>query len=167
MNKLNVLLVAVVMVFATGFASAQKIASVDINSIFTAMPEMKALDTQLQSLQTAKQTELEKQGKSLQDLMKKYQDEAPKQTQAINEQRSQEVQKLQDNLQQMYTAAQKDIAEKRDAGLAPIEKKINDAITKVSKAAGYEFVFDASSPALVYKAGTDATPAVKKELGLK
>ena len=74
MNKLNVLLVAVVMVFATGFANAQKIASVDINSIFTAMPEMKALDTQLQTLQTAKQTELEKQGKSLQDLMKKYQD---------------------------------------------------------------------------------------------
>jgi outer membrane protein len=107
MNKLNVLLVAVVMVFATGFANAQKIASVDVNSIFTSMPEMKALDQQLQNLQTAKQGELEKQGKSLQDLMKKYQDEAPKQTQAINEQRSQEVQKLQDNLQQMYAAAQK------------------------------------------------------------
>lgn len=42
MNKLNVLLVAVVMVFATGFANAQKIASVDVNSIFTSMPEMKA-----------------------------------------------------------------------------------------------------------------------------
>ena len=132
MNKLNVLLVAVVMVFATGFANAQKIASVDINAIFTAMPEMKALDAQLQTLQTAKQGELEKQGKSLQDLMKKYQEEAPKQTAAINEQRSQEVQKLQDNLQQMYAAAQKDIAEKRDAGLAPLEKKINDAIAKVS-----------------------------------
>ena len=105
MNKLNVLLVAVVMVFATGFAQAQKIASVDINSIFTSMPEMKALDQQLQNLQTSKQGELEKQGKSLQDLMKKYQDEAPKQTQAINEQRSQEVQKLQDNLQQLYAAA--------------------------------------------------------------
>lgn len=166
MNKLNVLLVAVVMVFATGFANAQKIASVDVNSIFTSMPEMKALDAQLQTLQTAKQGELEKQGKSLQDLMKKYQDEAPKQTQAINETRSQEVQKLQDNLQQLYAAAQKDIAEKRDAGLAPIEKKINDAISKVSKSAAYEYVFDASSPALLYKAGVDATPAVKKELGL-
>jgi outer membrane protein len=166
MNKLNVLLVAVVMVFATGFAQAQKIASVDINAIFTSMPEMKALDAQLQALQTSKQGELEKQGKSLQDLSAKYQKEAPTQTQAINEQRSQEVQKLQDNLQQLYSAAQKDIAEKRDAGLAPIEKKINDAISKVSKAAAYEFVFDASSPALVYKAGVDATPAVKKELGL-
>ncbi len=166
MNKLNVLLVAVVMVFATGFAQAQKIASVDINAIFTSMPEMKALDSQLQTLQTAKQGELEKQGKSLQDLMAKYQKEAATQTQAINETRSQEVQKLQDNLQQLYAAAQKDIAEKRDAGLAPIEKKINDAIAKVSKAAAYDFVFDASSPALVYKAGTDATPAVRKELGL-
>ncbi|RRQ45052.1 OmpH family outer membrane protein [Chryseobacterium sp. SC28] len=166
MNKLNVLLVAIVMVFATGFANAQKLASVDVNSIFTSMPEMKALDTQLQTLQTAKQAELEKQGKSLQDLMAKYQKEAPTQTQAINEQRSQEVQKLQDNLQQLYAAAQKDIAEKRDAGLAPIEKKINDAITKVAKNAGYEYVFDAASPALLYKAGIDATPAVKKELGL-
>ena len=166
MNKLNVLLVAVVMMFATGFANAQKLAYVDVNSIFTSMPEMKALDQQLQTLQTAKQGDLEKQGKSLQDMMKKYQDEAPKQTQAINEQRSQEVQKLQDNLQQMYSAAQKDIAEKRDAGLAPIEKKINDAIAKVSKASGYEYVFDSSTPALVYKNGVDATAAVKKELGL-
>lgn len=166
MNKLSVLLVAVVMVFATGFANAQKIASVDINAIFTAMPEMKALDQQLQTLQTSKQGELEKQGKSLQDLMAKYQKEAATQTAAINETRSQEVQKLQDNLQQLYAAAQKDIAEKRDAGLAPLEKKINDAISKVAKAAGYEYVFDAATPALVYKAGIDATPAVRKELGL-
>jgi len=166
MNRLNVLLVAVVMVFATGFANAQKLASVDVNAIFSSMPEAKALDQQLQNLQTAKQAELEKQGKSLQDLMKKYQDEAPKQTQAINEQRSQEVQKLQDNLQQIYAAAQKDVADKREAGLAPLEKKINDAISKVSKAAGYEYVFDASTPALLYKAGVDATPAVRKELGL-
>lgn len=167
MNRLNVLLAAVVMIFATGFANAQKMAYVDVNSIFAILPEAKALDQQLQNLQTAKQAEFDKQGKSLQDLIKKYQDEAPKQTQAINEQRSQEVQKLQDNLQQMYTAAQKDFADKREAGLAPIEKKINDAITKVAKAAGYEYVFDAATPALLYKAGTDATAAVKKELGLQ
>ena len=166
MNKLNVVLVAVVMVFATEFAQAQKLAFVDVNSIFTSMPEMKALDQQLQNLQTSKQGELEKQGKSLQDVMAKYQPEAAKQTPAINEQRSQEVQKLQDNLQQLYAAAQKDIAEKRDAGLAPIEKKINDAISKVSKAAKYEYVFDSSTPALLYKDSIDATPAVRKELGL-
>lgn len=166
MNKLKVLSVGVAMVFATGFANAQKLAYVDANAIFTTMPEMKALDQQLQNLQTSKQAELEKQGKALQDLMKKYQDEAGSQTQQINEQRSAEVQKLQDNLQQMYAAAQKDIADKRDAGLDPIEKKINDAIAKVAKAAGYDYVFDSSSPALLYKAGIDATPAVKKELGL-
>jgi outer membrane protein len=39
---------------------------------------------------------------------------------------------------------------------------LNDAVEKVSKANGYEFVMDANSPAFLYKAGADATAAVKK-----
>lgn len=63
----------------------------------------------------------------------------------------------------MYSGKTERYRRKKRCRITPIEKKINDAITKVRfKVVRYEFVFDASSPALVYKVGTDATPAVKK-----
>ena len=75
-----------------------------------------------------------------------------------------ELQKKQQNLQQLQQTAQNDLAQKRDAAVKPIIEKLNNAVTKVAKANGYEFVIDAT--ALIYKGGADATPLVKKELGL-
>jgi outer membrane protein len=43
---------------------------------------------------------------------------------------------------------------------------LNDA-EKVAKANGYDYIMDANSPAFLYKAGPDATAAVKKELGIQ
>lgn len=77
-----------------------------------------------------------------------------------------ELTKTQQQLQQMQQTAQKDFAEKSEAAYAPIDKKINDAITKAAKANGWDFVFDSATRGLLYKAGPDATAAVKKELGL-
>ncbi len=77
------------------------------------------------------------------------------------------MKKLADEIQQMQDKAQKDLQAKQEVVFGPIEKKLNDAVEKVSKANGYEYVMDANSPAFLYKAGTDATAAVKKELGIQ
>jgi len=42
-----------------------------------------------------------------------------------------------------------------------------DAVSKVAKANGWDFVFDTNTVGLIYRGGADATAAVKKELGLK
>ncbi|WP_316931220.1 OmpH family outer membrane protein [Chryseobacterium sp. P1-3] len=75
--------------------------------------------------------------------------------------------KIQEEIAQMQDKAQKDLQAKQDVAFGPIEKKLNDAVEKVAKANGYEYVMDANSPAFLYKAGADATPAVKKELGIQ
>ncbi len=166
MKKLSVLFAAVMMFLAVGVAKAQKVASLDVAAVLNLMPEKKKADDQLMALSNAKRAEIEKQMQSAQALLKKYSEEAPKQTQQVNEQRNAELQKLQQNIEQMQVAAQKDIAEKTDAAFLPIEKKFNDAVTRASKANGWDFVFDANSSGLIYKGGPDATAAVKKELGL-
>ena len=66
----------------------------------------------------------------------------------------------------MQEKAQKDFQAKQDAAYEPIEKKLNDAVNKAAKANGYDYIMDGNSTALVFKGGPDATPAVKKELGL-
>ena len=73
--------------------------------------------------------------------------------------------KKQQNLQQIQATAQNDLAAKRDTMLKPVLDKLNNAIAKVAKANGWDFIVDAS--ALIYKAGPDATSAVKKELGIQ
>lgn len=166
MKKLSVLFAAVMMFMSVGFAKAQKVASLDLQGVLNLMPEKIKADEQLMALNNTKKAEIEKEIAKVQDLFKKYSEEAPKQTPQVNEQRDAEIQKMQEKVRQMQAAAQKDLGEKTDAAYGPIEKKFNDALTRAAKANGWEFIFDANSMGLIYKAGPDATAAVKKELGL-
>ena len=165
MKKLSVLFAAGMMFMAVGVAKAQKIASLDVTAVLNVMPEKVKLDQQMKTLSDAKKAELDKKRTSAQQLFEKYQKEAPTQTQQINEQRNAELDKLQNNLQQEAMAGEKDLRDKYEAGLTPIEKKIQEAISKVAKAKAYDFIVD--STVFVYKGGPDATEDVKKELGIK
>lgn len=166
MKRLGVLFAAALMLVSFGQVKAQKIASLDVAALLSLMPEKKKADEQLEAFSKTKQAEIEKQAKSAQELLKKYQEEAPKQTQAVNEQRNQELQKLQQNIEQMSQTAQKDLSDRMQKAYEPIEKKFYDAVEKVAKANGWDYIFDAASTTFIYKNGPDATAAVKKELGL-
>ena len=74
------------------------------------------------------------------------------------------MQNKQQNLQQLQQSDQQDLASRRDAAVKPIIEKLNNAVNKVAKANGFDFIIDAT--ALIYEGGPDATPLVKKELGL-
>lgn len=165
MKKLSVLFAAVVMFLSVG-VKAQKIASLDVAAVLTAMPEKKKADEQIDAYQGAKQAELQKLAVAAQTKMQGWQEDAAKQTAEVNKKREAEFQVIQQDLQKKEADARKDVAEKSNATYAPIEAKFNAAVDKVAKANGFEFILDSSSPGLVYKTGPDATAMVKKELGL-
>ena len=165
MKKLSVLFAAVMMFATTGVATAQKVASMDYEAVLAAMPETKKMTTDLEAFSKIKGDELAKQGDAFQKEVQQYQQvDGPKMTGAQRDTKEAELQKKQQNLQQIQQTAQNDLAQKRDAAVKPIIDKLNNAVEKVAKANGYEFIIDAG--ALIYKAGPDATVAVKKELGL-
>lgn len=166
MKHLSVLFSAVLLFVASTAVKAQKIAHLDVNAILSIMPEKKAADQRLENLAKTKSAEIEKQAQAWQAEVAAYQQGAAKMTDAQKQAKEEELTKKQQNIQQLQQAAQKDIAEKQDVEYAPIEKKFSDAITKVAKANGWDYVLDANASIFLYKAGTDATPAVKKELGL-
>jgi len=165
MKKLSVLFAAAAMFMAVGYAKAQKIASLDVTAVLNVMPDKIKLDQQMKTLSDAKKAELDKKRATAQQLFEKYQKEAPTQTQAINETRNAELEKLQSNLQAEAQAGEKDLRDKYETGLDPIEKKIQAAISKVATAKGYEWIID--STVFVHKGGADATQDVKTELGIK
>lgn len=166
MKKLSVLFAAVMMVMSVGVAKAQKIASMDVAAILRLMPEKQKADQQIMTLRNTKGAEIEKQMQSMRTTFEKYNAEAPKQTQQVNDQRTQELAKLQENIDKLQEAAQKDILEKTEVAYAPIEKKFNDAVTKVAKANGWDLIVDANNPGIVFNGLPNATALVQKELGL-
>ena len=89
-----------------------------------------------------------------------------KKTEAQRRAKEQDVQKKQQNLQQLFQLAQQELSKRQGDAYAPIEKKINDAVEKVAKANGWDFIFDSNTVGLIYRGGIDATTAVRKELGL-
>ncbi|GEN68365.1 MULTISPECIES: OmpH family outer membrane protein [Chryseobacterium] len=167
MKKLSVLFAAVMMVVSVGMAKAQKIATLDVMGVLNAMPEKKKADADIKTFLDTKQAEIKKKADAGQVKLKQYTEEAPKKTADENKAREAELQKIQEEIAQMQDKAQKDLQAKQDVAFAPIEKKLNDAVEKVAKASGYDYIMDANSAAFVYKAGPDATAAVKKELGIQ
>ncbi len=165
MKKLSVLFAAVMMFATVGVAKAQKVAMMDYEAVLAAMPETKKMTTELEAFSKTKGDELGKQGDAWQKEVQQYQQvDGPKMTEAQRTAKEAELQKKQQSLQQIQQTAQNDLAQKRDAAVKPIVEKLNKAVEKVAKASGYDFIIDAG--ALIYKGGPDATPAVKKELGL-
>ncbi len=164
MKKISVLFAVVMMLMTAGVANAQKIAALNYEEILSLMPETKKVTTDLDTFSKTKEAELKKLGDTFQAEVQKYQAEGAKLTEAQRTAKETELQKTQANLQQMATTAQQDLMKRRETLLKPVLDKLNNAIEKAAKANGWDFIIDAS--ALIYRGGTDATPAVKKELGI-
>lgn len=167
MKKMNVLMTILILLSSCTIINAQKFATVDLMGILNVMPEKKKADAEIQVFLDGKQAELQKKVNESQALLEKYTTEAPTKTPAENKAREAELQKLQDELDNMKQQTQKELAIKQDAVFNPIEKKINDAVGKVATANSYDFILDTNSTVFLYKKGFDVTPEVKKELGLK
>ena len=164
MKKLSVLFAAVMMLVTAGAVNAQKVTSMDYEAVLAAMPETKKMTTDLDTFSKTKGDELQKQAEAFQKEVQQYQADGAKLTEAQRTAKEGELQKKQQNLQQLQQTAQNDLAQRRDAAVKPIIDKLNNAVAKVAKANGFDFIID--STALIYKGGPDATPLVKKELGL-
>ena len=115
MKKLSVLFAAVMMFMSFGVAKAQKIATVDVAAILNMMPEKIKADEQLKAFSTAKQAELEKLATPFQAEVQDFQQKASSMTPQQREAKAAELEKKQQNLQQISQTAQKDLLDRQDA----------------------------------------------------
>ncbi|QLE01615.1 OmpH family outer membrane protein [Galbibacter sp. BG1] len=168
MKHFKTLVIAVVLaVGSISFASAQsKIAHINVQKLMTDMPEMKAAQAELKKLGENYQADIKTSYQELQNKMTLYKNESSTKSQEENQKRAQEVDGMQQSIMQAQQQAQKELQAKELELLEPILQKANDAIQKVGKAKGFQYVLDTSPGAGVILAdGTDIMPDVKKELG--
>lgn len=165
MKKLALIIAAIVPMMA--FAQEIKIGYVNTNEVMMLMPEISDIEKQMADFN-------EQNGKYLQDMQTEFQAkykayEAEKATlsEAIRTAREEELYSMQERIQNTYQTLQQESQTKQQDLLKPIQEKLLKAIETVGQKNNFFLILE-SQAGLLYKSPktVDATPLVKKELGI-
>jgi len=165
MKQIKTLLIAAILILgASNTMNAQaKVAHVDVSEIMSKMPAMLDAQNQLQKLSGTYDAEYKKMVDEYQVKIKKYEGEATTVTEAVNTERSKEVQDMQKRIVDYRDNAQKELQQKETDIVKPLMEKVRASIQKVGKAKGFQYVLDGST--LLLSDGPNLTADVKKDLG--
>ena len=148
-------------------AAAQKFGVVDVNTVFTAMPETTAAQNQLQEASKKYDEEYKKLQEEVDKKYQEYQGLAADTPESIKERRMQEIQELAQKIDAFRNTAAGDLERQQQQLMAPIQQKLVDAIKAVGQEGGYTFIFENAVPVYQGSEVTDVTSAVKGKLGIK
>lgn len=173
MKRLGIIAVVLCAVFAFSNTSyAQKIGYTNSAEILQAMPEFKSAQTTVDTYRTQLASKFEKRATDFQAKVQKFQNDANAGLLTPNQMREQEATlgAEQQELAQMEQNLALQLNQKEQEVLAPILKKLQDAIDKVGQESGYDYILNADSYSggiiLYKKPGDDVTAKVKAKLGM-
>ena len=168
-NIFKLLAVAMICLSTQSFAQNFKFGHINRSEVIVLMPErdsavakMEKYGQELQETYQAMEGEFRKK---YEEYNQKAKDWLP----AVLEAKEKELGEIQQRLQQFGTTAQQELAQMEQQLMTPIIQKANDAITKVSKANGFTYVFDLSAGSLAYfneGVSENIMPLVRQELGI-
>jgi outer membrane protein len=168
MKSLRKLLAAIILFTAFNTIEAQKFAHIDSEQLLLAMPETKAMEDELKKVQQTYADEYNAQMAALQAKLKKYDAEAPTQTDIKNQERQAEVQGLQQKIEKYGQTAQQEIQKKQFDLLKPIVEKAQQAVKDIAAEKSIQYVLDSSpGKGLIVFEGEDLLVAVKTKLGIQ
>ncbi|MET0462827.1 MAG: OmpH family outer membrane protein [Chitinophagaceae bacterium] len=148
MKKLKVVVAAVCLMLLANVSQAQtKIGYIDAETVLYLMPDVAKIDTQM------RQYQVDSIGAEYTNLMQNYQhkdsllraDSTKKMAPAVRSQYERDLQQLTQTLTSWQEIAQQAYQNKQNQLLAPVMKRINDAINAVAKEKGYTYVLTRES----------------------
>jgi outer membrane protein len=149
-------------------AKAQKFAHMNSQEIIVAMPEYTKAEADLQALYKNFQDEMQRTQEEFTKKVQEFQqlqDSLPKN---ILERRQKELQDMQERQAQFQQEAQQTIQKAEADAMAPITKKLNEAVQAVGRTEGYIYIFDIARTPIPYigTESVDVTAKVKAQLGI-
>lgn len=168
MKQFKTILLATALCLGTiSFTQAQsKVAHINTQELIQAMPEMKAAQTQIETLGKTYQNDMQGMMTEIQNKSKQYEAEQSTKTQEENTKRMQELASMEQNIRQFQGQAQQDLQKKELELLKPITEKAKTAILKVARAQGFDYVLDSSQGMVIMSDGKNLLDDVKKEMGI-
>ena len=154
------------------FAQNLKFGHVNAQEIITAMPEFTQAQTELQTLEKQLSDELQRSSEEFSKKYQEFQQAMAKDSLPANiaERRQNELQDMSQKIDQFRQKAMQDMEKAQSDKMAPIYKKLDDAIKAVGAAEGVIYIFDLARTAIPYineAQSINLTPKVKAQLGIK
>ena len=168
LKKLLIFFIALAPIAAV--AQDVKIAYVNAQEVFAAMPELSNIETQL----SQKQEQINKNGQALIDEFNKKAEEfdttSSSSSETVKQDQQKQLQSIQERYQLFLQNSQQEMNQLQQQLLEPLNQKIAEAIKSVGDTNNYTFVFDVStmqSPIVyVNPSANNITQDVKTKLGL-
>lgn len=172
MKNLRLLTVFAFLFIGSFSLSAQEIGVVSIEEIFNALPAKKSADETMDKMVNAHKTEIEKRENALKAIEEAVQTKVGGKSQQEIQGMAAELESMQKDYmgkqQELVTyqqAAAKEVNEKENALMKPIEQTVKNSIDKIAAAKGLKYVLEKGM--LIYANGMDITADVKKDLGIQ
>ena len=164
----KIVLFTLVMLPVMAFAQeSQKIAYMNFGEVIVAMPEYKAMMDSLTRSESAFQNDLKALSDEYQKKLSDYIAQRDSLNESIKQRREQEITDLQERAANFQQEAAQKLDAMQQAFTAPIQAKLQKAIEDVGRENSFLYIIN--SQALLYNSpnATDATPMVKRKLGIQ
>ena len=160
-------LIVTIMLALPMLAAAQKFGHVNTQEVFSQMPEVAQVKLKMDTINSQYENQLASMNEEFQKKYQDYQAQEATMAAAVKQIRQQELQEMQQRIQLFYNTAEQDIQKKQQELIAPVHEKMAKAIKAVGDRDGFTYIFDSATMVHIGADAIDATPAVKKELGIK
>lgn len=167
MKNIKLFVVGCIMIIGSLTANAQKMASIDLDSLVSLMPETAKAQEQGQGLAKQLEEQITTMQKELQDKYEKLKADQSGLTPVILDSRKKELEDLDRRIQEFQQQAQQEFQQKTGEFSKPVYDKAKKAIEQVAKENGYKYVLNSSMGVVLYNEPTDDIMAlVIKKLGI-
>ena len=151
--------------------SAQKFAYVDSEYILSQLPAYKSAQAELNEISKQWQEEIDAQFAEVDKMYKQYQAEKVIMTKDVQTKRENEIiekERVAKKLQNDKCGYEGELFSKQSELVKPLQDKVYEAINKIAKANGLDFIFDKSGDMLMLVANSkyDRSGEVLEELGV-
>ena len=154
------------------FAQNLKFGHINAQEIVSAMPEFAKAQSDIEALDKQLTSELQRTQEEFNKKYQEFQQAIAKDSLPANiaERRQKELQDMMQRPEQFQQEAQQKMKKAQAAAMAPIYKKLDDAIKAVGAAEGVIYIFDLARTPVAYvneSQSINLTPKVKTQLGIK
>lgn len=161
-----IILVAMFPILAFG----QKFGHINSSDLMTIMPDFKAAQSELETLQKQYEEELKYMETEYTKKVEDYEKQRETLPENIRQRRESEIMESRQRAEQYFNDCQSNLANKSNELMEGLQTKLVKAIQAVGEEGGYVCIFDMAGGVVPFVSSTlttDVTEAVKAKLGIK
>ncbi|MBW7981378.1 molecular chaperone Skp [Enterobacillus tribolii] len=151
------------MAVSAGVQAAEKIAIVNVTSIFQQLPQREAIGKQLENEFKSRATELQGMERDLQTKVQKLQRDGSTMKASERSKLEKDIMAKRETFTQKAQSFEQDNRRRQMEERNKLLKRIQDAVSSVAKSKGYDLVIDANATAY-FNSSDDITALVLKQV---